>query len=156
MREKRIGPEFKALGNIMKRYFESASSLKYAKSITGENTFILSYLAKNEDTPIYQKDIEKRFSITRSTTSNVLSLMEKKQLIKRVPVENDKRLKQIVLTEEAKKLHADIVKEIEHFEATMRRGFGDHEIDTLLDYIDRIKQNLENAQKDIEGDKDNV
>ncbi len=156
MSEKRIGPEFKALGNIMKRYFESASSLKYVKSITGENTFILSYLAKNADEPIYQKDIEKRFSITRSTTSNVLSLMEKKHLIKRMPVENDKRLKQIVLTDEAKTLHADIVKEIEHFETTMRRGFKEEEVDKLLSFIDRIKTNLEEAQKGIEGDKDHV
>ena len=156
MYEKKIGSEFKALGNIMKRYFESASSLKYAKSITGENTFILSYLAKNEDKPIYQKDIEKRFSITRSTTSNVLSLMEKKDLIKRMPVKNDKRLKEIVLTENARKLHAEIVKEIEHFESTMRKGFTDSEMDSLLDYIERIKTNLENAQKGIEGEKDNV
>ncbi len=156
MSEKKIGAEFKALGNIMKRYFESASSLKYAKSITGENTFILSYLAKNEEEAIYQKDIEKRFSITRSTTSNVLSLMEKKALIKRMPVENDKRLKQIVLTKEAKQLHADIVKEIEHFETTMRKGFSDDEIDQLLEYIKRVKENLESAQKDIEGDKTNV
>jgi len=156
MSEKKIGAEFKALGNIMKRYFESASSLKYAKSITGENTFILSYLAKNEEEAIYQKDIEKRFSITRSTTSNVLSLMEKKALIKRMPVENDKRLKQIVLTKEAKQLHADIVKEIEHFETTMRKGFSDDEIDQLLEYIKRVKENLKSAQKDIEGDKTNV
>jgi DNA-binding MarR family transcriptional regulator len=148
MNPKRIGPQFKALGNIMKRYFENASSLKYAKSITGENTFILSYLAKKDKEPIYQKDIEKRFAITRSTTSNVLSLMEKKNLINRLPVANDKRLKQIVLTEDAKTLHADIVKEIEDFEATMRKGFSEEEVTLLMSFIDRIKTNLEVAQED--------
>ena len=71
-------------------------------------------------------------------------------------VENDKRLKQIVLTDEAKTLHADIVKEIEHFETTMRRGFKEEEVDKLLSFIDRIKTNLEEAQKGIEGDKDHV
>lgn len=147
MEDRRIGSHLKALGNIMKRYFDHASTIKYAKSLTGENTFIIRYLAEHEDEPIFQKDIEKRFSITRSTTSKVLSLMEEKHLVKRLPVEGDKRLRRIVLTDEARKLNAKITEEIDAFEATMKKGFTEEEVEQFLAYVERIKHNLETTDK---------
>ncbi len=142
MESYRLGYHLKALNNIMKRHFEKTSSITYARSITGENTFILRYLAENDDTPIFQKDIEKRFAITRSTTSKVISLMEEKKLIKRQAVPHDRRLKQIVLTDAARKLNAAIQGEIEHFESMLQKGFSTQEIHTFIEYIERIKQNF--------------
>ena len=46
---------------------------------------------------VFQKDIEAEFSINRATASKMLSLMEKKHLIKRTNDVNDSRLKQIEL-----------------------------------------------------------
>jgi len=40
------------------------------------------------------------------------------------------------------------VKEIEDFEATMRKGFSEEEVTLLMSFIDRIKTNLEVAQED--------
>ncbi len=146
MHEKRISYHLKSLGNIMKRYFENKGSIEYARSITGENVFILRYLGEHQDEPIYQKDIERRFSITRSTTSKVISLMEEKGLVRRLSVEGDRRLKQIVLTEDAQKLHAAIQKEIDTFERLIRKGFTQEEIDIFITYINRVKDNLQSAE----------
>ena len=47
----------------------------------------------------FPKDIEKEFSINRSTTSEMLKLMCKNGMITREEVDYDARLKKIVLTE---------------------------------------------------------
>ena len=39
------------------------------------NIRIISYLAANQDKPIYQHDIERHCGVTRSTASRVLNLM---------------------------------------------------------------------------------
>ena len=45
------------------------------------------------------------FSITRSTVTNILQLMERKGYIARRSVEQDARLKQLVLTEKGRQFH---------------------------------------------------
>jgi len=142
MESYRLGYHLKALNNIMKRHFEKSCSITYARNITGENTFILRFLAEHDGTAIFQKDIEKRFAITRSTTSKVISLMEEKQLINRRAVSHDRRLKQIVLTDTARKLNVAIQGEIEHFESLLQKGFSTQEISTFIEYIERIKENV--------------
>ena len=52
-----------------------------------------------------QRDIEREFSITRSTVTNILQLMERKGYIQRQSVPQDARLKQLVLTEEGIRFH---------------------------------------------------
>ena len=52
-----------------------------------------------------QRDIEREFSITRSTVTNILQLMERKGYIERRCVPQDARLKQLVLTEEGIRFH---------------------------------------------------
>ena len=62
--------------------------------------WIIGYLYRHRDTPVFQRDIEREFSITRSTVTNILQLMERKGYIERRSVPQDARLKQLVLTEE--------------------------------------------------------
>ena len=56
------------------------------------------------------RDIEREFSITRSTVTNILQLMERKGYITRQSVEQDARLKQLVLTEKGRQFHEDTMR----------------------------------------------
>ena len=47
----------------------------------------------------FQKDIEQRFAVGRSTVTNLIQLMEKKGFVKRESVKQDARLKKVILTE---------------------------------------------------------
>lgn len=67
--------------------------------------WIMEYLYRNSETPVFQRDIEREFSITRSTVTNILQLMERKGYIARQSVEQDARLKQLVLTEKGRQFH---------------------------------------------------
>ena len=74
-------------------------------NVTPMHDWIMSYLYWHKNDPVYQRDIEREFSITRSTVTNILQLMERKGYIQRLSVPQDARLKQLVLTEEGIQRH---------------------------------------------------
>ncbi len=78
--------------------------------------WIIMFLSEHKHEDIYQKDIEKKFRITKSSVTNILQLMEHKGYITREAVEGDARLKKLGLTEkglELKKQMKDIFSESE-------------------------------------------
>ena len=143
MENQMIGRELRSLNNLIRRYFELTTHKKEIEAITGNNGWIIGYLAQNHDRDIYQKDLERHFTITRSTASRVLSRMEQKGLIQRQPVARDARLKKIVLTEKAWRLKGLMREDIVQMEQTLVRGFSETEKKTLYSYIQRMKQNIQ-------------
>lgn len=142
MHDKEVGMEVHSLTKLIKRHLEKSINFQYAKSITGTNGWIIAYLAENSDKDIFQKDLEEKFSVTRSTVSKVVKLMEQKGLIERYNVPYDARLKKLVLTSKAIDLHNAIKDDIKNLEATLIRGFSREEIDKFFSYIERMKSNL--------------
>lgn len=143
MKEKLIGFELKCLNNLIMRKVENLPGKNEIDSITGTNGWIIGFLAENADKDIYQKDLEQRFSITRSTASKVLILMEKKGLIQRCSVPHDARLKKLVLTEKAWKLSEQMINDAMRIEATLTKEFTEEELKTLYHYIQRMKNNIQ-------------
>jgi DNA-binding MarR family transcriptional regulator len=132
---------------MIRRYFEFSSHKKVIDSVTGNNGWIIGYLADHPNQDIFQKDIEDHFTIARSTASKVLTLMEQKGLIQRQPVAQDARLKKIVLTDKAWEIRKIMWKDIERLEATLVEGFREDEIDTLISYLNRMKENISTYQE---------
>lgn len=142
MYEKEVGMEVHSLTKLIKRHLKKSLNFQYAKSITGTNGWIIAYLAENSDKDIFQKDLEEKFSVTRSTVSKVVKLMEQKGLIERHSVSYDARLKKLVLTSKAIELHYAIKRDIKNLEATLTCGFTQEEIDKFFSYVERMKSNL--------------
>ena len=67
--------------------------------VTMMHGWIIRYLYENREQDIFQKDIEQRFAVGRSTVTNLIQLMEKKGFVKRESVKQDARLKKVILTE---------------------------------------------------------
>ena len=147
MKKEGIGLELWSLNNLIRRYFESCSHKKEIERITGNNGWIIGYLADHADQEIYQKDIEDYFTITRSTASKGLSLMEQKGLIQRQSVTQDARLKKIVLTEKARQISKIMQEDGETMERTLTRGFTEEEKIQLFSYLKRMKDNISNPQE---------
>jgi len=144
MGEKRIGFELRTLNSMIKRYFEFSSHKSEVETITGNNGWIIGFLSRtaHEGKAVYQKDIEEHFNITRSTVSNVLSLMEQKELIQRLPDNQDARLKKIVLTKKAKGISEILKETADRMEQTLTKGFKPEELETLYSFIQRMKENI--------------
>ncbi len=139
-----IGKELHRLNNLTKRYVETATHKEQIDKITGTNGWIIGYLSQNADKDIYQKNLEDEFSVTRSTASRVLALMEQKGLIERHGVAHDARLKKLVLTEKAWELNKLMKEDLLKMEATLTKGFSEEEKEQLLQYIQRMKDNISN------------
>ena len=142
MRQKRIGREVSCLKNLFSRNIENNETIRFVNEITSANANILRFLAKNQNTDIYQKTIEENFSITKSTTSKILKLMEQNGLIKRLGVDNDARLKKIILTEKGLAINESVRNVLDDVEKRALDGFNEEEIELLYSFFDRIRTNL--------------
>ena len=94
-----------ALQRIQNTFNRNADYYARKIGLTGTQMLIIEYLASfAQNKSIYQKDIEHEFNIRKSTATNVLRLMEEKDLITKKVDQHDTRLKAIILTEKAVKL----------------------------------------------------
>ncbi len=59
-------------------------------------------------------------------------------------VEQDARLKRLQLTEEGLSVNEAVWRDIKKIESCIVQGFSEREVRSLLDYLERIRTNLEN------------
>lgn len=100
-----IPAQVRRVNNLIFRKSTQYSRANGVDDVTPMHGWIIGYLYHRRDTAVFQRDIEREFSITRSTVTNILQLMERKGYIERRSVPQDARLKQLVLTEEGARLH---------------------------------------------------
>ena len=137
-----VGHEISKIAHQIHRNVDITGEIQSIEKITGANGWIIGYLAHHSDKELFQKDLEENFSLTRSTISKVLKLMEEKGLIRRESVAYDARLKKIVLTEKAWEIDSIVSRGRKKLENKMIQGFTEEEINTLLSMLDRISANL--------------
>ncbi len=142
MEERHLGFEIRTLNNCVKRYIHSTRPPEFEES-TGVHGWAIRYFYENRDKDIFQRDFEARFSIRRSTATNMLKLMEKNGLITRESVPYDARLKKIVLSEKAIEIHHKATQNIKNIENTLKKGITYEELKFFYSVIDKIKANLE-------------
>ena len=143
-KEGNVGYKLRLLHNQIHKRMEYQKSQNEFDSgdLTRMQRFTMGYLHKNSDKEIYQRDIEAEFAISRATASNMLSVMERKGLIKREPVEHDARLKKLVLTEQAKQMHRQVEQDIKETERLLTQGLSEGDKQQLHQYLDIMIQNL--------------
>ena len=100
-----IPAQIRRVDNLIFRKINQFHRENNVDNVTPMHDWIMSYLYWHKNEPVYQRDIEREFSITRSTVTNILQLMERKGYIQRLSVPQDARLKQLVLTEEGIQRH---------------------------------------------------
>ena len=97
-----IPAQVRRVNNLIFRKINQFHRENNVDNVTPMHDWIMSYLYWHKNDPVYQRDIEREFSITRSTVTNILQLMERKGYIARQSVAQDARLKQLVLTEKGR------------------------------------------------------
>lgn len=112
---------------------------------------ILGYLYHHAGSPVYQKDLEKEFRISRATATNTLQVMEREGLIVRKAQDKDARLKRIQLTEEAYQNHRQIEAHMEMMECRMTGGLSEAEVGELRRLLGIVMENLEEMAEEYEA-----
>lgn len=132
------------VSKLMKReYDHQIYESIHSDKITGENLQILGFLDMNPDKEIYQKDIEKFFSLRASTVSANLRLMEKKGLITREYSTADTRLKKVSATPKSLELKGKIQLKTKEMEKKFNDVLSKEERKILLDLLLKMKSALE-------------
>lgn len=103
---------------------------------------IINYLLKYKKEKVYQRDLEKILGLRRSTISGILQTMEKNNIIKRLDVKEDARIKQIILTDNALARHKEIAKKFQKIEKSIRKNISKKDLQTFFETVEQIKKNL--------------
>ena len=112
--------------------------------LTGVQSRIMHYiLVKCTDGPVFQRDVESAFGMSRSTATGILQLMEKNGLILRESVASDARLKSLVPTDKAAHLDAQIGESLRQTEQRLTQGLSDEQIALFLETVAHMSENLE-------------
>lgn len=137
MNEKRqIGRGINILSHKIKRRVGKVS-LEYGISSMQAKILIFVF-QESSKREIFQRDIEEEFDIRRSSVTSVLTLMEKNELINRVSVSEDARLKKLILTDKGVYIYKSIFKEIEEIESIISESLSAEEFDLLWGLIQRL------------------
>lgn len=143
--EKRvIGFALKSVNNLIRRKLGGRFAENGIEEICGMQGPMLGFISEKSKTqPVFQRDIEKEFNIRRSTATVMLQKLEQKDLIVREAVEEDARLKKIVLTPKAEALNLRIKEQVDAFHDELEAGLTEEEKEHFFVILDKIKRNLE-------------
>lgn len=112
--------------------------------LTGGQSRIMHYiLVKCAEGPVFQRDVEKAFGMSRSTATGILQLMEKNGLIVRESVASDARLKSLIPTERAAHLDAQINESLRQGEQRLTKGLSSEQLAQFLETAAHMAANLD-------------
>ena len=112
--------------------------------ITGVQSRVMYYiLAKYADGPVYQRDVENAFGLSRSTATGILQLMERDGLILRESVARDARLKSLIPTDKAVRLGEQIKNSLYQTEECLTRGLSDTQLTLFMETAAQMCANLD-------------
>lgn len=124
---------------ILKRI--SNDSFIRENNITPVQCEILNYLITNQI--IYQKDIESKLNIRRSTISGVLHTMEKNGLIKKEYNKSDARVNKIIITKKGMDINNTLKEKLKLINDIAFFNISDDEVNNFYNTINKIIKNLE-------------
>lgn len=126
------------LSNKIRRKLDSLSS---KGNFSGAQGRVLHFiLAQSSD--MFQKDIEEEFSLRPSSATELLKQMEKGGLIRREPVDYDRRLKKITVTEKALGYREQVVRDLADMEEELLRGVSREDLNVFFKVVEQMLDNL--------------
>ena len=137
-KRRKIGPEIHCADLKLSRNLSAHVRKSGVDEVTMMHGWIIRYLYENRE-----RDIEQKFSVGRSTVTNLLQLMEKKGFVRRESVKQDARLKKVILTEKGIASQESFEDIVEHIEEELSEGISEEELYIFYKVLDRIKQNVE-------------
>lgn len=138
-----LGLHINKLSRLISRKVDAVVLSAIDDNITVSQAYVIDFITDNSDRDVFQKDLEMEFDLKRSSVSLMLNNMEKHDLIKRVPVSEDARLKKIVLTEKAVEISKKISAAIDSVEGQLAESMDQDEINTFLNMLNKIRSNIE-------------
>lgn len=138
-RGNQIGFTVKQINNIYEK--ELNERLKKL-GITSSQCAVLDYLFHTNKEEVNQRDVEKNLSLKNPTVTGILRRMEEKGFILSVPNDNDKRKKNIYLTEKAYDIQRKMDADRRKLDKRLVIGMSKKEVDALSRALEKVLYNI--------------
>ena len=136
-----IGKIINRISNRLQRFSpDTQNKLGIGQAQANILRFLLLETAKRS---IYQVDIEKEFGLRPPTVTETLKSLEKKDLIRRIPDENDGRKKKIIITEKTLSMGDGVKCQVEKSEKVLLQGIKKEEQEQFMKIAGKMLHNLE-------------
>ena len=136
-----IGKIINRISNRLQRFSpDTQNKLGIGQAQANILRFLLLETAKRS---IYQVDIEKEFGLRPPTVTETLKSLEKKDLIRRIPDENDGRKKKIIITEKTLSTDGGVKCQVEKSEKVLLQGITKEEQEQFMKIAGKMLHNLE-------------
>ena len=136
-----IGKIINRISNRLQRFSpDTQNKLGIGQAQANILRFLLLETAKRS---IYQVDIEKEFGLRPPTVTETLKSLEKKDLIRRIPDENDGRKKKIIITEKTLSMDDGVKCQVEKSEKALLKGITKEEQEQFMKIAGKMLHNLE-------------
>ena len=126
----------------MMAYLVQSKLRERGVDLAAEHMILLFMLWKKDGSN--QKELVGSILKDKSTITRGLAVLEKKNLIVRVPDDNDKRNKRIFLTHYGKSLKEEVVPLMIEINKMAAKGISKKELDSCKNVLTKIFKNLEN------------
>ena len=144
--EKDCGAQINLLSRMLKRRLNVTLQ---ELGITAIQSRVMFYIMDHCPAgPVFQRDVEQAFSLSRSTATGILQQLEEKGLLRRESVPSDARLKNLVPTPRAAELDAEVRACLRQSEAVLTRGLSDGQVQLFKETLATMAANLEQAGTD--------
>lgn len=128
---------------IMIRLFFSDKFKKQNIDMTTEQWLILRHL-EEEDGRI-QNDLAFITQRNKASLARLVSTMEKKNLVARIPSIEDKRANKVCLTKHGKKVFLTTLPIIHEAIKELQIGIEEHEIKNVISILQKVQQNIKES-----------
>jgi DNA-binding MarR family transcriptional regulator len=134
------GRRILAISNKIRRFLD-ASFVR--TGLTGPQGAILHFIyMQGRHRDIFQRDVEAEFGIRRSSVTSVIRGLEQSGFIRRGGVEDDGRLKKLILTDKAVKISERITELLKETNKMMIKNLKKQDIDYLDMLLAKIDGNI--------------
>ena len=141
--EKDCGAQINLLSRMLKRRLNVTLQ---GLGITAIQSRVMFYIMDHcLEGPVFQRDVEQVFSLSRSTATGILQQLEEKDLLRRESVPSDARLKNLVPTPRAAELDAEVRACLRQSEAVLTRGLSDGQVQLFKETLAAMIRNLDAA-----------
>ena len=104
---------------------------------------VLHYIRVHyRDGPVFQRDVEVAFGLSRSTVTGVLQHLEREGLICRESVQEDGRLKSLVPTHKADELDEQVRACLQQIEVEMTAGISPGQVQIFVETVSKMSSDL--------------
>ena len=148
--KKMLGFELRTIHNLTREIVRKSRPVQDKPPLTQLQAGITGYLFRHQEQPVYQKNIEEEFRVSRATATNTLQVMEKNGLITRNCMDKDARLKRIQITPVALADHTKVEAHMAMMDQKMLAGLSSEEQDELFRLLTIVRENLETLNTEID------